>query len=383
MASNKLKTIGLMCNYEPGKDPRETNTLNQLVRAIGISRVLNDFGTKLFIFSPRYVNLYSGEAPGFYIEDNEFQTVDQCIIPTINADFIGRGRFGVNGMKDHKEFINWTKQTGRYTYVPSEIIDISNSKSNAYNLIAEFDRDFQPFTELFDNSRLQLEKFLDINDTVFIKPSGGSGGSGIIRLKKENSKYVLDDYSDKQKKNYLLNNLEQVLDTIGDLDSEHIIQVGINTSRCDGACFDIRVIMVNDGDRFNFISQARVGAKNYDISNTSMGGKDMILEEVLSKVYGDESDDLINKIKRKSFELIEFLDNRYPGQIMEIAFDIMIDENLNLKLAETNGRPGILFYVPKGLFSGTPEEMIIYNQYVLPHVTYMANFLQTKLELLD
>jgi hypothetical protein len=165
----------------------------------------------------------------------------------------------------------------------------------------------------------------------------------------------------------------------------YIIQQGIESIRFDGSVFDIRVVMVSDGRQWHSILETRLAPKDSDLSNIFQGGSIRVTESLLADLFGeDEARKLELTIRRVSHGVATHLDSRYPGELMEIGFDFLLDEARQLHLVEVNAKPGVAgFGSETKLFEWQPADEIHYQRWVYPHVTHVASFLKAKVESLS
>ncbi len=377
-------TIGFMCNINKSQKPIHSLGPNQITRAVHISRVLKDFGSKLLIYSPIYIDLELKTVPGFYVEGNDFIFIDELPIPIINCNWtVGTKTLHREEGIGYEKFKVWSRDNGIQIYVPYTFVEIALDKYCTHSLISGFDQELCPYTELFERTKFQLQDFFTMGDIIFLKPRKGGRGNRIISLKKQNrNSYSLSFYTKKQKQEYNFNSLEDVLKEIEKIitNRNYIVQKGIETQRYNGHSFDVRVLMLHDGKDWHCIHQARIGAKDYDISNVSQGGIEMVLEELLLRVYGKKHKKIINEVGKLSFSLADYLESKYPSQLIELAFDFVLDKTGNIYLVEINTKPGLYLQILTDVFNIQPEEREVFTEFIEPHIYYMGKFLQTKLE---
>jgi len=379
-----MNTLGFLCRAKDGEDPIRTFSPFRLYRIIVMSRELEKLNTRLFVYSPSYVNSITKMASGYAFIDDRFIPVAMPV-PRINGDwYLGTSRAPDREGMGYKKLLKWADENKINYYVRTEFSQLINDKKKAHDMISKFDSKLNPMTENFIFKKKQLEKFLEVSPTVFFKPVGGSQGNGIIVLNKAKKGFSITSYNKKQQSTIKEKSISSVMNDLQNIikEREYILQQGIKSVKHNSSVCDVRVIMLFDGAKWQWINHMRMGAKDSDLSNFSQGGTSEVpVDEVLENIFGkQESVEVMKKIKKLSFELAEYLDSFNPSEIMEIAFDLLIDYEQNIYLAEINAKPGIWYRKPfKNILKLTAEEQLSYDSLVKPHATYLAKFLYSKL----
>jgi hypothetical protein len=117
-----------------------------------------------------------------------------------------------------------------------------------------------------------------------------------------------------------------------------------------------------------------------EISNISQGGTSVVTEDLLFDLLGyDGARNMLHELEGESFGLAAFLERLHPGDIMEVAFDFVIDREGRLRLIEINTKPGLAgigFLCT--VFEMRPAQRPLFERWVHPHTTGLARFLQKK-----
>lgn len=195
-----------------------------------------------------------------------------------------------------------------------------------------------PRTKLFQ--RDNLTSMLADYSTVFFKPTTGSGGVNIIRIKK-----VPQGYQTQLKavKSYystldaLYNKLKRFANG-----RSYVLQKGIQLSKTNGKPFDIRV-MVQKTDKGRWESTAiftKIGSKGKVATNYNQGGKVGYLNQTMSGAGFN-----LNTTKRIEAELKQLgvkvaknFDHHKDG-FRELGLDVALDSSGKLWILEVNTRP--------------------------------------------
>jgi hypothetical protein len=146
--------------------------------------------------------------------------------------------------------------------------------------------------------------------------------------------------------------------------------------------FDVRVVLVNDGSRWHAILETRLAPLDSDLSNVFQGGSIQITEEVLAAALGEEAGRATEQeIRRVSHGLAEHLEAKFPGQLIEIGLDLVLDAERRIHLIEVNSKPGAAgFGSENKIFDWQAEDEPYYERWVRPHARHLASFLRAKVE---
>lgn len=215
---------------------------------------------------------------------------------------------------------------------------------------------YVPTTMQFSKSN--LSSMLSSYSTVFFKPTNGSGGANIIRIKKKDGGYqtqyntVKKTHSTQEK---LYNELKRFAGT-----KKFLLQKGIKLAKTNGKPFDIRV-MVQKTNKGNWVSSGlftKVGNPNKVATNYNQGGSVGYFHKTLTGAgYNDQSiQTMENRLKQLGVSVGHNFDRNYKG-FRELGLDVALDSSGTPWILEVNTRPQ--FYPLKGL-----KDKTLYNRIV-------------------
>jgi hypothetical protein len=242
-----------------------------------------------------------------------------------------------------------------------------------------------PHCERFRHSSKQLERFAESSASTFIKPRAGSKGNGITTLKRDRSGLSVTHYYAGRQQRFGAKSIAEASALIGGFTKgrgNYVIEHGIETLPYGHCVFDIRVIMVHDGHAWSWFNEARLSPHGSDVSNLSQGGVSVPTKDLLSSALGVEAaQQKFHELESESFALAAYLEKLHPGELLELAFDFVLDREARLYLVEINTKPGLLHIgFLRSVFDKTPDEEPLFEQWVYPHTTALARFLQTRIE---
>ncbi len=371
------KWIGLM--YHDYHNTKTSNGKFNIImyRASVLAPQLAKDGYKLICYSPINVNKEEKTVTGYVLENNKFKQI--CVaIPKVNYDF----HIGPDDFHAYREFQVWALEYKCNIYPTKPIKKLAQDKLLAAQIVSKFNNSIIPYTEVFDSNIDQLKKYLLKTPTVFIKPRYGSKGDKILVVKSKNSEFVVEYYMKAKKQIFSFLTIAQCLSYINNMvnNEKYIIQEAIDVVTYEGSVFDIRVLVFNEGPKWHFLSEVRVGAKLSELSNIAQGGYTDISIEFLEKIFSKEkASRIMEKIKETTVNLTVFLSKEYNELINELAFDIIIDKSKNIYLAEINTKPGLAGLTKyDDFFNMTDYEKNFYEKLSVKHGYYLAKSLIYK-----
>jgi glutathione synthase/RimK-type ligase-like ATP-grasp enzyme len=202
---------------------------------------------------------------------------------------------------------------------------------------------FLPKTKIY-NSKEDILEMLKTHKVIYVKPSFGMKGFGVVRISKDNGKVSLQYREDGENKNIIVERTEDLGKTFETLFhyGGYIIQQGLDLIRFDGGIVDFRCVMQKN-EACKWICNgiiARIGAKESVVSNISSGGAALpglrVMKEALN-IPEEERFVLRERIISLCIKVCKALDE-YGYNFGSLGLDIGIDKNQNIWLIEVNNR---------------------------------------------
>jgi glutathione synthase/RimK-type ligase-like ATP-grasp enzyme len=184
-------------------------------------------------------------------------------------------------------------------------------------------------------------RMLKSYSSIFIKPNHGSGGKGIIRVKKIRNGYqVRRDY---RRKYVGSNSLYKAIRSYRKPSHQYLVQRGLRLARYKGSIFDIRIYMQKPKSKWIISGMVvRVAAPNRYVTNYHKGGHAKSVHKVLLKIFKNNRkkvNDSLNRITNLSYIIAKTLNKRHYD-IHELGIDIAIGKNGRIWIIEANSKPG-------------------------------------------
>ncbi|WP_106768705.1 YheC/YheD family protein [Paenibacillus faecalis] len=222
----------------------------------------------------------------------------------------------------------------------------SKWKKTKWLLKEEHLRQYVPATLPFNKGN--LTSMLSSHSIVFFKPTSGSGGNKIIRIKKKKNGYQTQYNSSKttyKTEDKLYKELKRFAGK-----RDFLLQKGIRLAKSNGRPFDIRV-MVQKNNQGNWVSTGmftKVGKPNKVATNYNQGGSvDYFQKTMAGSGYNQPSVQFMEeKLKQLGVSVGKNFDRHYKG-FKELGLDVALDQNGKPWILEVNTRPQ--FYPTKYL----------------------------------
>ncbi|MGG1516975.1 YheC/YheD family protein [Paenibacillus oryzisoli] len=186
-------------------------------------------------------------------------------------------------------------------------------------------------------SKLNLESFMIKFSSLFIKPTNGSVGNGIIQISKSsngswriNLKKGKPLYKSKTRTQAFLSNF------IGN--KKYIIQEAIPLALYKTRPYDLRVSVQRGADGNWKLTGivGKVAAKGRHVTNVAKGGKVRRCEELFQE-SGFSVVEVKETIRKTALQIAQFLGEKIP-HLADIGLDMGIDKDGELKFIEMNAR---------------------------------------------
>ncbi|MCQ6561517.1 YheC/YheD family protein [Paenibacillus mendelii] len=189
-------------------------------------------------------------------------------------------------------------------------------------------------------SRSSLSSMLAQYSTVFFKPTGGTGGFNIFRIKKQAKGYQIQHNSTKTHYVTLDALYEQLKKRARG--SSYLLQKGIKLAETKGRPFDIRVMVqkTNKGAWNSTALFTKIGKPGKVATNYTQGGKIGFFPQTLSGA-GFSKDRIAQKqaeLKRLGVSVGRLFDG-YSRGFRELGLDVALDKEGRVWILEVNTRP--------------------------------------------
>jgi len=378
-----MKLVGFHYNRSP-LDTSKRLSPSVVNRIALVDGFLRDAGLRLFVYGPHHIDPAEATVGGHVFENGTFLPSMETI-PTVNGNWTHRTRRLLEHGMGYQQFGRWVEERRIGIYVPHAFSELLGNKHETYKLVRGFHETLHPHCELYARSERQLAYFVETGRITFLKPRTGSKGERIVTLRRDGTGLSVTYYEGGERKRHAVKTLREASTLVRGLTERkrsYVIQHGVETMRHGTSTFDIRVTMLHDGRTWNWLHEARLSPGGSDVSNVWQGGEIVVTEDLLFDVLGREgAQQILYELKSESFGLAAYLERLHPGDILEVAFDFVIDREGRLRLLEINTKPGLAgIGSDVSIFDKLPEHEPLFERWVYPHARHLAGFLSRKLE---
>ncbi|PKM80338.1 MAG: hypothetical protein CVU89_14070 [Firmicutes bacterium HGW-Firmicutes-14] len=202
-----------------------------------------------------------------------------------------------------------------------------------------------PETKLV-SSMSDIQAMLKRHAAIYLKPSGGSSGKGIICITSGTAGRTLRYRKAGKIITEKITGPGQLETTLRSLigGRRYIVQQGLDLAGIDGSPFDIRVLMQKNlhGSWKLTGMAARVAAGGSFLSNIHAGGRAEQISSIIIRVFPQETQaqKVIGDIRRLSSLAVAFVSTEMNPLFGEIAVDLGIDKSGKVWFIELNAVPG-------------------------------------------
>lgn len=185
-----------------------------------------------------------------------------------------------------------------------------------------------------------LGEMLSRHGSVYLKPSGGSLGRGIMVVQEFQGGYLIKGCLHRAAPT-----LQEACQLIlaSKSGGSYLIQQDLRLARYRGRLFDIRVLMQKTGAGEWAVTKifGRLAAEGGITSNLATGAATCDIYRVLSHICGSEKGAArtVEEIKRLAFSIAACLDRVSGLRLGELGLDLGIDGSQRLWIIEVNSKP--------------------------------------------
>ncbi|EGL17300.1 MULTISPECIES: YheC/YheD family protein [unclassified Paenibacillus] len=221
---------------------------------------------------------------------------------------------------------------------------MSVGKMKKYKVMLKYPvlRPHLPKTRWFTKSR--TKRMLRTYSSVFIKPNHGSGGSGIIRVKRLKKRYEVRSAS--RRKVVRSRFLFKAIQSYRKPGHQYLVQKGLRLAKYHGSIFDIRIYLQKPKGKWVISGVvARVAAPRKYVTNYLKGGHAVSLNRALYSLFKHnrtKTNAYFRRISKLSLIIAKTINKRHA--VRELGVDIAIDKKGRIWIIEANSRPGHMLF---------------------------------------
>ncbi|MFD1674625.1 YheC/YheD family protein [Alicyclobacillus fodiniaquatilis] len=216
------------------------------------------------------------------------------------------------------------------------------SKSKIYEMLIEGGMaDFLPDT-VSQLTQADLYAMLYKHMAVYLKPSGGSVGHGMLRIEANKGKWAVFVLKHGRTTQFICESLEDVWQTVcrQRVPGKYVIQQAIRTLEYRGQSCDFRVLLQKRSGAWEMVGRGvRVSGAGTITTHVPNGGSIADANVVLAGAFGAEALRVGRNLEQAVVRAAVLIDQRYGGNLGEMSMDIGIDERGQPWFFEANAKP--------------------------------------------
>ncbi|MDP5274395.1 YheC/YheD family endospore coat-associated protein [Chengkuizengella axinellae] len=327
-------SLGVMTIYINSKKQFEERSYLKKLLLYG-----KKLGLNIFVFTPENVDVKNNKIHAYFYDQKIAKWIRKWTdIPDMIFDrcrFQGSPRF---------------KQVQKFRNKYPDLIYLNRPLANKWIVHQKLSKNNKIKNVLpqctLENKFDDVLKFMDQSKIAFYKPIKGTGGTGILKIKKlndhkfliqgrkHNRKIIPSQQVNKSQLKILCKSLNSI--------KTYMIQQGIDLKLDNGRVHDYRLLIQKDeAGQWNLTGcVGRMGPKGSVTSNLHGGGSALPADQLLSHWF---ENDQINRIKQNMEEISHEIVHEFESQgyeLCELALDIAVDHSGKIWLLEVNSKPG-------------------------------------------
>jgi len=205
--------------------------------------------------------------------------------------------------------------------------------------------DYLPESHLFKNFQM-LKTMLASHPILFLKPTTGSLGIGIIRISKiSNTLYQSSCNTLNGVRKQTFNSLQLLFSSISSKlkHQRYQLQQGLRLIEIHNRPVDFRVLVQRDrlGEWSVTSIVARIAGNNNFASNLARGGTLSPVGEAIAKsaLSSQNKLNVISNLRRAALLIAKGIEKQIPSHFAELGVDLALDNNGKIWLIEVNSKP--------------------------------------------
>ncbi len=189
----------------------------------------------------------------------------------------------------------------------------------------------------------RIRTMLNRYGTLYLKPTNGSLGSGIIRLIKTGRFIVCQHATANGTSTRLYRKIETVIALLNRRarQSSYLIQQGLHLVTARGRPVDFRVLVQKNLQGTWAITSVvgRIANNQHIVSNLARGGTVRKASDVLAELDSHQTKPSLSQIRSTALEVANAFEQLVDGHYAELGIDLAVDTSGKIWLLEINSKP--------------------------------------------
>lgn len=215
------------------------------------------------------------------------------------------------------------------------------NKAEIYQVVANAPvRRFLP--ETAGLSKLGLYNMIQVHRSVYLKPSGGSVGHGIMLVSQDPEGYRLSVMKSSSCRSFIASNYETLWKAVGQhkLPGRYVLQAAKPLITWQDRPCDFRVLLQKHDGEWQVVGVGvRVAGDGAITTHVPNGGHIAAADAVIDKWFGKGGDRVRRRLEETVLEMARVIDRHYTALLGEMSMDMGIDPQGNIWFFEANSKP--------------------------------------------
>lgn len=193
-----------------------------------------------------------------------------------------------------------------------------------------------------DFSKHQLHTMLRRHRSVYLKPSGGSVGHGMILVSTEEDGYRLSVLKGTSCRNFFAPGYDVLWKAVGQhrLPGTYVLQAAKPLIQWEDRTCDFRVLLQKHQGEWNVIGTGvRVAGDGAITTHVPNGGYIAAAEPVIRKWFGARAEVVEHELHEAVVEIARIIDRHFALALGEMSMDIGVDPSGGIWFFEANSKP--------------------------------------------
>ncbi|WP_170109493.1 YheC/YheD family protein [Melghirimyces profundicolus] len=291
-------------------------------------------GVCLVVFPPENIHLARKTVRGWEYRGNQWLQTEFPLPDAIYNRITSRR---IERQPELQQKLRTLKNTCRIPFFNETFLN----KREVHELLIQDEKMHRLLPETQPYHPARLRNMLEKYGVVYLKPTNGSLGQGIIRVTVAGGRWVCQYPEASRTVTRMFHRRKEALRHLRRrVSPRYIIQRGLNLVTCDGRPVDFRVLVQKNG-KGQWAVTSIVGriANDQDIvSNLARGGTLRKAADVLSSVQAINKP-TIQHLRQRALEISQTFEQLSQGHFAELGVDLVLDKTGHLWLIELNSKP--------------------------------------------
>jgi len=292
-------------------------------------------GATLFLFSPQDVGKTTKRVNGFVPLGSGGWKRKSFPYPDVVID-----RYRYTPTQAFKDYVAFRKEN-LFIYANNRLAN----KWKVHQVLWANEQMHKWLPETWDYSRAKVKEMLRKYPVIFLKPSNGTGGRGILKVVCKDGAYHLTG-RDKQrvKKAAVCRTVSSLFAWVEKwkANQKFIVQQGLSIDLLPKRTVDLRLlIQKNEDGKWSITGQGiRIGKEKSVTSNLHGGGQAIAANDFLLPRFGvQKTHEILAQCHELAHQTAITIEDHF-GRMIELGLDIGIDTDGRVWLIEVNPKPG-------------------------------------------